>query len=64
MDLAAVTWRKSSLSGSQGDCVELALTENEGAVRDSKNPGGTVLLMGRRSLDQAIAALKNDCSGC
>ncbi|MEU6038842.1 DUF397 domain-containing protein [Actinomadura sp. NPDC047616] len=34
------TWRKSSYSGTQGDCVELA-TLYEGAgigVRDSKNP--------------------------
>lgn len=30
-------WRKSSYSGSQGECVELAHTLD--AVRDSKNSG-------------------------
>lgn len=46
-----LTWRKSSYSGGNGDCVEVAnLGENdvmfEGvrAVRDSKNPNGPVLL--------------------
>jgi hypothetical protein len=43
MDLSAVTWRKSSRSGSQSDCVEVAVTENFQAIRDSKNPAGGVL---------------------
>ncbi|MCE7002135.1 DUF397 domain-containing protein [Kibdelosporangium philippinense] len=38
MDLSAATWRKSSRSGSQSDCVEVAMTENLEAIRDSKNP--------------------------
>lgn len=47
-------WRKSSYSGDQGDCVELAWRKSshsgdqsdcvelayEGAIRDSKNPDG------------------------
>jgi len=33
-------WRKSSYSGDQGDCVELAHTATTGAIRDSKNPEG------------------------
>ncbi|MEO6083136.1 MAG: DUF397 domain-containing protein [Umezawaea sp.] len=38
MDL---NWHKSSYSGnSTGNCVELALTEQGAAVRDSKNPTG------------------------
>lgn len=31
-------WRKSSRSGSAINCVEVALTSNNVAVRDSKNP--------------------------
>jgi Domain of unknown function (DUF397) len=37
-------WVKSSLSYSNGNCVEVAsLTDGEIGVRDSKNPGGPVL---------------------
>ncbi|MEU1737601.1 DUF397 domain-containing protein [Streptosporangium sp. NPDC020145] len=41
----SITWRKSSLSGANGDnCVEVT-TDLPGlvAVRDSKNPSGPVL---------------------
>jgi hypothetical protein len=31
-------WRKSSYSGNEGNCVELAHTATGGAIRDSKNP--------------------------
>jgi hypothetical protein len=41
-------WRKSSYSGAQGDCVEVARLGDEGvALRDSKNPGGPVLAFSR-----------------
>ncbi|MGH3677418.1 MAG: DUF397 domain-containing protein [Mycobacterium sp.] len=41
-------WRKSSYSGNNGQCVELAiLSDGMTAIRDSKNPnGGIVLLTG------------------
>lgn len=44
-DLSGATWRKSSLSGSVGQCVEVAgLGDGDGtAVRDSKDPKGPVL---------------------
>lgn len=45
-------WRKSSRSGGQTECVELAYA---GAVRDSKNPGGPVL---DARLGEFIAAVK------
>ncbi|SPF05205.1 DUF397 domain-containing protein [Streptomyces sp. MA5143a] len=47
-DLTKARWRKSSFSGSTGgDCVEVA-DGFPGAVpvRDSKNTGGPVLLVG------------------
>lgn len=36
-------WRKSSRSGSEGDCVEVAAFAESVAVRDSKDRGGPAL---------------------
>lgn len=37
-------WHKSTFSGSQGDCVEVAhLPDGSTMVRDSKHPDGAVL---------------------
>ena len=38
-------WRKSSFSGNEGACVELAHTATSGAIRDSKNPDGGRLIV-------------------
>lgn len=46
-------WRKSSYSGQDGKCVELAGLPGRIAVRDSKNPDGPALAFTR----QEIAAL-------
>jgi Domain of unknown function (DUF397). len=44
MELSHALWRKSSRSGGQGNCVEVAaLPGGEVMVRDSKNPAGPVL---------------------
>ena len=62
-------WRKSSRSGSEGNCVELAWRKssrsgdegncvelaNTGAVRDSKNPAGATL---RVDLPALLSAAK------
>ncbi|MFI6228052.1 DUF397 domain-containing protein [Micromonospora echinospora] len=54
--LATVRWRKSSHSGDEGACVEMAVVpatiavrDSTGtvAVRDSKDPDGPVLLFSR-----------------
>lgn len=38
-DLTAATWRKSSFTGNNGQCVEIAqLPAGAIAIRDSKNP--------------------------
>ena len=45
-------WRKSSRSGQEGACVEVAHTLD--ALRDSKNPGGPVLRGELRALLTAV----------
>ena len=46
------TWRKSSHSGTEANCVELAAS----AVRDSKNPDGPVLSIDVTALVAAVKA--------
>lgn len=47
-------WRKSSHSGQDTDCVEVAPTL--GAVRDSKNPAGPILSANAAALVAAVKA--------
>lgn len=47
LDLASVTWRKSSRSGGANNCVELADAAPAVAVRDSKHPAQPALAVGR-----------------
>jgi len=50
-------WRKSNYSGAQNDCVEVA--NDLDAVRDSKNPAGPVLAVGRDQLAVFLANVKS-----
>jgi hypothetical protein len=43
-DLADARWLKSSYTGGQNVCVELARTPTILGIRDSKNPGPTLRL--------------------
>ncbi|MEU7749686.1 MULTISPECIES: DUF397 domain-containing protein [unclassified Nonomuraea] len=43
-DLLGASWRTSSLSGGNGQCVEVAFIGQHVAVRDSKNPDAAVLI--------------------
>jgi predicted RNA-binding protein associated with RNAse of E/G family len=50
--MSDLTWRKSSRSG-EDNCLEVAAM---GAVRDSKNPDGPVLLVDVTALVAAVKA--------
>jgi hypothetical protein len=51
-------WFKSSYSGTQGDCVEVAwLGSGRVGVRDSKNPAGPALDFAPEDWDAFIAHL-------
>ncbi|QCB23935.1 DUF397 domain-containing protein [Streptomyces sp. WAC05458] len=59
-EFGAATWIKSSYSGDNGgNCVEVA-PRFPGAVpvRDSKDPDGSVLVVGRSAWTVFIAALR------
>jgi hypothetical protein len=43
VDLGRAEWRKSSYSGANGECVEIAALTGAVALRDSKDPSGPVL---------------------
>jgi hypothetical protein len=65
--LCCGNWRKSTRSGSSGgQCVEVALSCEGVAVRDSKDPGGAMLMLELSTWDgfrAGIAAGRFDVHG-
>ena len=59
MDLSRAVWRKSSYSGSQTNCVEVAEFDHVVAVRDSKNPAGPALTFSPAAWTSFITTLKH-----
>jgi hypothetical protein len=54
-------WRTSSFSSNGSNCVELASDGRTwGAVRDSKNPGGDVLMLDAQRFRSLVRVAK-DC---
>ncbi|MFI0350418.1 DUF397 domain-containing protein [Actinomadura sp. 9N407] len=54
-----LTWRKSSHSDNLGgNCIEVARSSRDVAVRDSKDPEGPRLLLGRAAFRVLVARLK------
>ena len=52
------TWKKSSFSGTS-NCVEVAQEPGVVRVRDSKDPGGPVLVLSREEWARFLAAWKS-----
>lgn len=58
-DLSRAQWRKSSHSGSGGQCVEVALNiPGTTAIRDSKDPHGPAFVLGQNAWSSFLAAVK------
>ncbi|MCX5161859.1 DUF397 domain-containing protein [Streptomyces sp. NBC_00264] len=59
-----VTWWKSSASGTQSDCVEFGIVDDQlVAVRDSKRPTGPALLLNREQVAGLVAAVREGTLG-
>jgi len=59
-DLTSAVWFKSTRSDSNGgQCVEVAKTDTGMAVRDSKNPTGSVLFFTPAEWDAFVGGVKD-----
>jgi hypothetical protein len=58
-DLNLAVWKKSSRSVDQGNCVEVANLDGGRAVRDSKNPTGTVLQLSTTAWSALTTAIQD-----
>ena len=52
-------WIKSSYSTNNGTCVEIAAITGAVAARDSKNPGGPVLVFGPAAFGSFLQAIRS-----
>ncbi|MFE5302143.1 DUF397 domain-containing protein [Streptomyces sp. NPDC056632] len=60
MTSTELVWRKSSYSGGEGECVEIAGVPSWGgvAVRDSKNPSGPAILFDTTALTALLTTIQ------
>lgn len=60
LEVCDLQWRKSRRSANNGACVEVAPVSGQIAVRDSKNPGGSLLRYSQQSWQHFVQALKTE----
>ncbi|MFP5020287.1 DUF397 domain-containing protein [Pseudonocardia phyllosphaerae] len=58
-EIDALEWRKSVRSGYEGNCVELAVTGPAVALRNSRDPHGTVLAFPAADVAALLTAVRN-----
>jgi hypothetical protein len=54
-----ISWRKSSFSTGQNDCVEVARTPAAVLIRDSKNPASGNLTVTAHTWESLITSIRN-----
>ncbi|MFF2549697.1 DUF397 domain-containing protein [Nocardia sp. NPDC058058] len=60
IDVAQLAWRKSTFSNPSGNCVELAkLANGEVAMRNSRDPEGSVLVYTRPEIECFLLGAKS-----
>ncbi|MGH3822639.1 MAG: DUF397 domain-containing protein [Pseudonocardiaceae bacterium] len=59
-DFRHAVWHKSSRSGGDGNCVEVAFTGTVVGVRDSKDLAGPVLAIGPAGWSALLTSVERD----
>ncbi len=62
-DLSTATWRRSSRSTANANCVEVAVAGSAVGVRDSKDPDGPVLVLPATAWTHFVTAIRSDQLG-
>lgn len=57
--MTEITWRKSSYSGQNGDCVEVAEHRDAVLVRNSNSPDRGTLVLSPASMASFVAASRS-----
>jgi Domain of unknown function (DUF397) len=58
LEVCDLQWRKAGRSANNGACVEVAPVSGQIVVRDSKNPGGSLLRYSQQSWQDFVRTLK------